>query len=132
MVTMADISALARAIGAKFPEAERVVLFGSHAAGTVTADSDVDLLVVMRHAGSAARAAAAIHAKLDVSFPLDIVVRDAAEIERRIAAGDFFMREVMDRGQVLYEADHARVDRQGRGRPGHRSAVASVAQARPV
>jgi len=30
---------------------ERVILFGSHAYGTPTADSDVDLLVVMPHEG---------------------------------------------------------------------------------
>lgn len=43
--TISEIEESGRRIGREF-EAERVILFGSYAKGTVTEDSDVDLLVV--------------------------------------------------------------------------------------
>jgi predicted nucleotidyltransferase len=46
--TISEIEESGRRIGREF-EAERVILFGSYAKGTVTEDSDVDLLVVSRY-----------------------------------------------------------------------------------
>ena len=36
--------------------------------------------------------------------PIDILVRDPQTVERRLALGDPFLREIMDRGKVLYAA----------------------------
>jgi predicted nucleotidyltransferase len=83
---------------------QRVVLFGSYAYGRPTSDSDVDLLVVMRHEGPAAVQAAEIRKQVRAGFPMDLLVRSPQEIRRRLAMGDFFIREIMERGQPLYEA----------------------------
>jgi hypothetical protein len=40
-------------------------------------------------------------------FPLDLLVRTPAELRRRLALGDFFLREIMDSGVALYEGAHA-------------------------
>lgn len=81
----------------------RVILFGSHAAGHPTNDSDVDLLVIMRHDGPPAMKAAEIRKQIHAGFPLDLVVRSPSEIRRRLATGDVFIREVIEQGQPLYE-----------------------------
>ncbi len=55
---------------------QSVLLFGSQAAGTATADSDVDLLVVMNHDKTRdVEQEIEIDRTLSRQFPLDILVR---------------------------------------------------------
>ncbi len=66
--------------------------------------SDVDLLIVMdSDERPAARATQISRLLRPRPFPVDILVRTPAEIERRLAIGDYFIREIMERGRVLYE-----------------------------
>jgi len=57
---------------------ERIVLFGSHSRGEATTDSDVDLLV-----------------------------RTSDQGQRRVAMNDYFLKDITEKGAVLYEANHA-------------------------
>jgi predicted nucleotidyltransferase len=83
---------------------QRVILFGSYAAGKPRPDSDIDLLVVMPHRGAGAEQAARIRRRIHPGFPLDLVVRSPAVISRRLKMGDGFIREILETGQVLHEA----------------------------
>lgn len=85
------------------------MLFGSYGHGRPTADSDVDLLVVMPFEGSPFRQAAVIlgHVVRTVGVvQMDLLVRTAAQVRDRLQMGDSFMREVIERGKVIYEGDH--------------------------
>ncbi|MBI4790297.1 MAG: nucleotidyltransferase domain-containing protein, partial [Chloroflexi bacterium] len=83
---------------------EKVILFGSYAYGKPTIDSDVDVLVVMEsNETPAARATRVIGALRGKTFPMDILVSTPAEIEHRLAIGDFFYQEIVGMGKVLYE-----------------------------
>ncbi|MGA2441999.1 MAG: nucleotidyltransferase domain-containing protein [Tepidisphaeraceae bacterium] len=110
----------------------RIILFGSYAYGTPTVDSDVDLLVLMDYCGSSHHQATRIRQLLDVDFPMDLLVRSEPEVERRIGWNDFFLKEIMEKGIVLYAADDARVGAKGRRRLRRRLAAAAVAQAHAV
>jgi predicted nucleotidyltransferase len=121
---MHDIRAFARRIVAEF-KPQRIVLFGSHAYGQPNADSDVDLLVVMPYHGHPARTAGAILTRTSPSFAVDLLVRSREELRERYRLKDWFVREIIDKGIVLYEAAHRRVGRKGRGRPGLRAARVS-------
>ena len=88
-----------------------VILFGSHACGHPTADSDVDLMVIMPHDGASAQAATQIRLSCPRSFPMDLIVRTPAEVRRRLRKGDRFIREVTSKGIILHESHNARVDR---------------------
>src|SRR5262245_58858497 len=83
---------------------ERVVLFGSYAYGKPHPDSDVDLLVVMRHRGAGLEQAARIRQVIRSGFPLDLIVRSPANVRKRLKMGDSFIGEILEKGQVLYEA----------------------------
>ncbi len=83
---------------------ERVVLFGSHAAGDTSSESDVDLLVVMDFEGRPHQQAYEIRKSVKRSFPLDLLVRRPKDVERRLSMGDFFIREILEKGNVLYES----------------------------
>ena len=93
----------------------KVILFGSHVYGTPTEDSDVDILVVMDIPEEESRKKALeIRLRIPHRFPMDLLVRTPGEIAFRLAHNDWFLREVMERGEVLYESAHAGVGQQGR------------------
>ena len=85
----------------------RIILFGSYADGRATAQSDVDLLVVMPHRGHPIHKAVEILDQLDPKFAIDLLVRSPAEVRRRLTQQDWFMRAVVEKGKVLYEAADA-------------------------
>lgn len=89
--------------------AEKVILFGSYASGHPAPDSDVDLLVVMRFRGKGAWKSLEILERLQPRFAVDLLVRTPAQLRRRLEWNDFFLKEVVEKGKVLYEADRARV-----------------------
>lgn len=104
-----QIELACRAISHRF-HPDRIVLFGSHAHGKPRPESDIDLLVVMPFEGSPFRQAAVVldHVVKAVGvIPLDLLVRTAQQIQERIKMGDTFMRDVIERGRVMYEADHS-------------------------
>ena len=102
MISRAKILAFVKKVVTQF-HPQRVILFGSYAYGRPTPDSDVDILVVMPHKGPPAMQAANIRKSIRAGFPMDLVVRSPKELNRRLALNDCFVREVMERGQPLYE-----------------------------
>ena len=85
----------------------RVILFGSYAYGTPSEDSDVDLLVVMEIPKSETRhQAAEIRQRIPHRFSMDVLVRSPEELAYRISHNDWFLREITEKGEVLYEAEH--------------------------
>jgi len=89
---------------------QKIILFGSHAYGKPNADSDVDLLVVMPFEGSDSQKAVEILLNLEKTVPLDLLVRTSEQIRERIEMEDFFMREIIEQGKVLYESDNTGMD----------------------
>jgi len=84
--------------------AERVILFGSHARGDATEDSDVDLLVVaptkerfFERMVSVRRLIRDLRDGLAVSP----IVLTPVELEKRTQAGDPFVREILETGVSL-------------------------------
>ena len=84
----------------------QVVLFGSHAYGTPSRDSDVDILVTMETTLSNVEQAVEIRRAVDFPFPTDLLVRTPSQITERLSLGDVFIREIMTRGVVIYEASN--------------------------
>jgi predicted nucleotidyltransferase len=105
MVAINKIKKFGRQIGEQFG-AEKVILFGSYARGSVTADSDVDLLVIGPFKGKSVDKSVEIRLKLRPQFPVDILIRTAEKVQKRVKMGDCFMREILEEGKVLYEADN--------------------------
>jgi predicted nucleotidyltransferase len=82
---------------------DKIVLFGSHAYGKPHADSDIDILVVMPCRNQLDQAFK-IRLAVDAPFPLDLIVRTPHNMKWRLAEGDWFLREIVAKGKVLYEA----------------------------
>ncbi len=103
MVSLRDIKSLSRNIVREF-QPERIILFGSYAYGRPTPDSDVDLLVVLPFRGKSQLKSLEILKRITPSFPVDLLVRTPDDVRKRLKWNDFFLKEVMEKGKVLYEA----------------------------
>jgi len=103
MVDMHQIEELGRRIGRDF-HAQRVVLFGSYAGGTPSADSDVDLLVVA-HTGLPPRKRYGAVRRLlaDVPAAFDIIVNTPEEYARSRTVVNTIVYIAEKTGRVLYE-----------------------------
>jgi predicted nucleotidyltransferase len=100
---------------------EKIILFGSHAYGTPHEDSDVDILVVMP-ARNQIDMAFKISSTIEPPFPADIKVRTPKNMRWRLEAGDWFLRDVVSMGKVLYEQADSGMGAKSRGRSRHRRA----------
>jgi predicted nucleotidyltransferase len=127
MVDSKQIQDLVGSIAREF-NPQRIILFGSYANGAPTPDSDVDLLVVMPHAGASYRTAAKISARVGHRFATDLIVRSPQLLRQRLELGDQFLREIIENGIVLHEASDKRVGHQGRRRLQQRLAALAGAQ----
>src|SRR4030042_5171193 len=83
-------------------EPEKVILFGSYAWGKPTADSDVDLFVVKETDNTRETARKIDGSIFPRPFPLDLVVYTPDQVERRKKINDFFIKDILDKGKVLY------------------------------
>jgi len=103
MVAISEIEEFGRRIGREF-EAERVILFGSYAQGTVTDDSDVDLLVVADTDLPARERYGAVRRLVaDVPASFDIIVKTPEEYARWRSVVNHIVYFADKHGRVLYE-----------------------------
>jgi predicted nucleotidyltransferase len=102
---MAFIRRLCQRIATAY-QPEKIILFGSHAYGTPTPESDVDLMIVMNYEGRLVEQMLKIQRELDIVTPVDLLIRTPADFARRLAEGDMFIRLIAERGKVMYEAKH--------------------------
>jgi predicted nucleotidyltransferase len=113
-IPMSAIRRFARQIAERF-HPDKIILFGSYAYGTPDKESDVDLLVIMP-ARDVIAASVRIGLAFERMFVDDLFVRTPRQIERGLRDGDSFLREIMEKGKVLYEARGQTLGSQGRGR----------------
>ncbi|MCI0683085.1 MAG: nucleotidyltransferase domain-containing protein [Gemmataceae bacterium] len=118
LIPRAVIRDYARQIAERF-RPEKIILFGSYAYGKPHKDSDVDILVVMP-AYNEINQAVRILEKTDPDFPADLIVRTPKNLRWRLEEGDWFLREVIGKGKVLYEKADGGLDSQGRKRSSSR------------
>jgi len=82
----------------------KIILFGSYVSGTPTADSDVDLLVIVdTQARPVDRYLCVSRLLRPRPFPLDLLVKTPEEIAQALDREDTFIREITAQGRVLYE-----------------------------
>jgi predicted nucleotidyltransferase len=102
-IPMKVIHDLARRIADKF-HPRRIILFGSYAYGDPRPESDVDLLVIMDQKPGDTNQSLQIRRYLHVLFGLDLLVYTPERLAQRISWGDSFLKEITERGTVLYES----------------------------
>ncbi len=113
-ITMAAIRKYARQVAERF-NPEKIILFGSFAYGEPNEHSDVDLLVVMPCPNEVTQAVR-IRMALDAPFAMDLIVRTPKRLAQRIKDECWFLREITEKGLVLYEKRDQAMGAKGRNR----------------
>ena len=88
-------------------EVKKIILFGSYAylGSTPTPDSDIDILIVMDTKIESRKRITSIAPLLHpYFFPMDMIIRTPQEIFESLEKGDLFIREIMEKGRVIYES----------------------------
>ncbi len=86
---------------------EKVILFGSHAAGSARPDSDIDLLIIKDTSERFIDRWVTVRRILSDphrTVGLETIVLTPQELSTRLAIGDQFLAEIMEKGEVLYAA----------------------------
>jgi len=86
---------------------QKVVLFGSYASGKPRLDSDIDLLIIKETKERFIDRWVTVRRILSDpkrTVPLETIVLTPQEVSERLAIGDQFLAEIMEKGKVLYAA----------------------------
>jgi predicted nucleotidyltransferase len=103
-VTPTLLQEMTRRLVAEF-HPEQVILFGSHAWGVPTKDSDVDLMVIVSHSEETGyqRMVRAYDALIGLGLPKDVFVLTRADFDRYREVRASHQSRIAERGKVLYE-----------------------------
>ena len=83
---------------------QRIILFGSAARGTITPDSDLDLLVIVRGPVHRRALAQEIYRNLHgILTPVDIVVATEQDVQQHGQTVGSILRPALREGKVIYE-----------------------------
>ena len=84
---------------------EKIILYGSYAYGKPTADSDIDLFIIKetnkRRVDRFVEVSRMIY-RPGLRIPIEPMVYTPKEVDDRLAMGDDFVAEVLEKGEVLY------------------------------
>ena len=84
----------------------KVILFGSYAYGKPNKDSDVDLLFIKNTKLTGIKRYSWATENIEHPFPMDILVKTPAEVRKRLAMGDPFYKEIINKGKIVYESSN--------------------------
>jgi predicted nucleotidyltransferase len=86
---------------------QKVILFGSYAYGTPQPGSDIDLLIIKETPERFIDRWVTVRRILSDpkrTVSLETIVLTPQEVAKRLAVGDQFLKEIMEKGEVLYAA----------------------------
>ena len=83
---------------------QKIILFGSYARGNPHPESDLDLLVIIDTPLKEGKLSLEIRRNLGVMFGLDLIVYKPQHLKDRVEMGDWFLRDILKEGKVLYES----------------------------
>jgi len=82
---------------------EKIILFGSHAWGKPRKDSDIDLLIIKETKESHYKRIPEARKYLrNINEAFDILIMRPDEVEKRLKLGDFFIKNIINQGKILY------------------------------
>jgi len=83
---------------------EKIFLFGSYVWGNPSKDSDLDLLVIVKHSdlAPAKRASHAYRCLRGISYPIDILVKTKKEMNRYSNVPVSLESKIVKQGKLLY------------------------------
>ena len=85
---------------------DKIVLYGSMNAGRLTENSDIDMLIIKDTSLPLAKRIQEVYMLLlDLNYkvPFEALVFTPSEIKKMLYLGDPFIREITNKGKIIYE-----------------------------
>lgn len=82
---------------------EKIILFGSAAKGELKEGSDIDFFIVKETSKRKLDRIDEVTDFLDLEIPIEAHIYTPEEIGERLRLGDFFVKEILEKGKILYE-----------------------------
>ena len=82
---------------------EKIILFGSCAFGKIKPSSDIDMLIIKKSQKRRIERIQDVLFMIDNNLPFEPLVYTPLEIKKRLALGDFFVKNILEKGKILYE-----------------------------
>lgn len=82
---------------------EKIILFGSAATGELKEGSDIDLFIIKNTNKRALDRVDEAMEFIEPGIPVELHIYTPREIDKRLGLGDFFVRDILENGKVLYE-----------------------------
>ena len=101
-----DISAITNRLKDKY-HPEKIILFGSAGRGDVKPGSDIDFFIVKNSQKPRHRRIVDVFRLLrdiDREYAVDFIIFTPRELKQRLRLGDFFVKNIIEEGEVLYES----------------------------
>jgi len=112
-----DLAAIVQRLVRRY-RPDKIILFGSAAAGTAVPDSDIDLLIIKQTDDGYFDRLGKVRRLLDTWQPLDIFVLTPLELEKVVTENRYFIvEEILKKGRVIYERQSLRRGREGMAEP---------------
>lgn len=81
---------------------QKIFLFGSCARGNINENSDIDMLVIKNTPKRRSERIKDVLFSVDNNLPFEPLVYTPKEIETRVKLGDFFIKDLLKEGILLY------------------------------
>lgn len=82
---------------------QKIILFGSAATGMFKEGSDLDLFIVKATNKRALERVDEAMESIEIGIPVELHIFTPKEVANRLKLGDFFIRNIIENGKVLYE-----------------------------
>ncbi len=82
---------------------EKIILFGSLTGKNVTEGSDIDLFIIKKTDKNPWERAREVERIVKRKVPFDLLIYTPGEVRDRLKINDFFVKDVLERGEVVYE-----------------------------
>jgi predicted nucleotidyltransferase len=103
MAKIKDIKKIASRIGESL-NAEKVILFGSHAKGAASESSDVDLFIIADSGLPRYKRSRELHLLFEpYPFPMDLLVYTPDEVRKGLQSKLSFVSTVLKEGKTVYD-----------------------------
>ncbi|PKL72574.1 hypothetical protein CVV26_01000 [Candidatus Kuenenbacteria bacterium HGW-Kuenenbacteria-1] len=84
-------------------KSEKIILYGSCAKGDFKKNSDIDLFIIKKTKKNFFDRLDDVNKLINHKTPIDILVFTPKEIKKRLALEDFFFKEIIQKGKIIYE-----------------------------
>ena len=102
-----ELGSAVRELASRHPEIERALLFGSLATGGAVPGSDADLLIILKSSDRPFLDRIPVYTPEGCRIGIDVFPYTGAEVQRMLAAGNWFLKRALAEGIELPLATHS-------------------------